>query len=43
MMMDKCIVVKSNKAQCVPVRDVKKGDKIITRGGLYGKVISFQG
>ena len=29
MMMDKCIVVKSNKAQCVPVRDVKKGDKII--------------
>ena len=24
MMMDKCIVVKSNKAQCVPVRDVKK-------------------
>ena len=29
MMMDKCIVVRSNKAQCVPVRDVKKGDKII--------------
>ena len=29
MMMDKCIVIKSNKAQCVPVRDVKKGDKII--------------
>jgi len=29
MMMDKCIVVKSNKAQCVPVRDVTKGDKII--------------
>ena len=29
MMMDKCVVVKSNTAKCVPVRDVKKGDKII--------------
>jgi lysine-ketoglutarate reductase/saccharopine dehydrogenase-like protein (TIGR00300 family) len=29
MMMDKCIVVKGNKAFCVPVRDVKKGDSII--------------
>lgn len=29
MMMDKCIVVKSNRAFCVPVRDVKKGDQII--------------
>ena len=29
MMMDKCIVVKGNKAYCVPVRDVKKGDTII--------------
>ena len=29
MMMDKCIVVKGNRAFCVPVRDVKKGDKII--------------
>ncbi|AJM92545.1 MULTISPECIES: TIGR00300 family protein [Nitrosopumilus] len=29
MMMDKCIVVKNNKAFCVPVRDVKKGDQII--------------
>ncbi len=29
MMMDKCIVVKGNKAYCVPVRDVKKGDAII--------------
>lgn len=28
-MMDKCIVVKGNKAFCVPVRDVKKGDAII--------------
>ena len=28
-MMDKCIVVKSNKAQCVPIQDIKKGDKIV--------------
>jgi len=29
MMMDKCIVVKGNKATCVPIREIKKGDKII--------------
>ena len=29
IMMDKCIVVKGNNAKCVPIRDVKKGDKII--------------
>jgi lysine-ketoglutarate reductase/saccharopine dehydrogenase-like protein (TIGR00300 family) len=29
MMMDKCIVIKANKAFCVPVREVKKGDQII--------------
>ena len=29
MMMDKCIVVKGNRAFCVPVRDVKKGDQVI--------------
>ncbi len=29
MMMDKCIVVEGNRAFCVPVRDVKKGDQII--------------
>ena len=28
-MMDKCIVVKKNKAFCVPIRDVKKGDLIV--------------
>ena len=27
MMMDKCIVLKGNKAKCIPIRDVKKGDK----------------
>ena len=29
MMMDKCIVLKGNRAFCVPIRDVKKGDKIV--------------
>ncbi len=29
MMMDKCIVVKGDRAFCVPVRDVKKNDQII--------------
>ena len=29
MMMDKCIVVKEDRAFCVPVRDVRKGDQII--------------
>ena len=28
-MMDKCIVVKGNRAFCIPVRDIKKGDQII--------------
>ncbi len=29
MMMDKCIALKGARAFCVPVRDVKKGDRII--------------
>lgn len=29
MMMDKCIILKSNKAKCIPIRDVRKGDKIV--------------
>jgi len=29
MMMDKCIVLKGNKAKCVPILDIKKGDKIV--------------
>jgi len=28
-MMDKCIVVRKNRAFCVPIRDVKKGDLIV--------------
>jgi lysine-ketoglutarate reductase/saccharopine dehydrogenase-like protein (TIGR00300 family) len=29
MMMDKCIVVKNDKALCVPIREVKKGDLVV--------------
>ncbi|NDB32288.1 MAG: TIGR00300 family protein [Nitrosopumilaceae archaeon] len=29
MMMDKCIVVKGNRASCTPIRDIKKGDMIV--------------
>jgi lysine-ketoglutarate reductase/saccharopine dehydrogenase-like protein (TIGR00300 family) len=29
MMMDKCIVVKGNRAWCYPIREIKKGDMII--------------
>lgn len=29
MMMDKCIVLKNNRAFCVPIRDVRKGDQIV--------------
>ena len=29
MMMDKAIVIKGNKAKCIPIREVKKGDKVI--------------
>ena len=29
MMMDKCIILKGNKSKCIPIRDVKKGDKIV--------------
>ncbi len=30
MMMDKCIVVKGNCAFCTPIREIKKGDLIVT-------------
>jgi lysine-ketoglutarate reductase/saccharopine dehydrogenase-like protein (TIGR00300 family) len=29
MMMDKCILVKGDKAKCIPIREVKKGDRIV--------------
>ena len=25
------------------LKNIKKGDKIITRGGIYGKIVNFQG
>ena len=28
--------------RCLPYF-IKKGDKILTRGGLYGKIVNFQG
>ena len=28
-MMDKCIIVNGNKAACVPIREVRKGDKVV--------------
>ena len=28
-MMDKCIILKENKASCVPIRDVRKGDLVV--------------
>ncbi len=30
MMMDKCIVMRGDRACCVPIRDVQKGDHIVT-------------
>ena len=29
MMMDKCIVIKANTVRCVPIKEIKKGDKIV--------------
>ena len=29
MMMDKCIVIKDNKARCTPIREIKKGDMVV--------------
>ncbi len=29
MMMDKCIVINSRGANCVPIKDLKKGDKVV--------------
>ena len=33
MMMDKCIVVRGDRAFCIPIRDVRKGDRIIVGDG----------
>ena len=34
---------KQKKQHNTMLSDLKKGDKILTRGGLYGKVVNFQG
>ncbi|MDE1861853.1 MAG: TIGR00300 family protein [Thaumarchaeota archaeon] len=30
MMMDKCIVIKGERAFCIPIRDIRRGDRIVT-------------
>ena len=34
---------KQKKQHDTMLSDLTKGDKILTRGGLYGKVVNFQG
>ena len=34
---------KQKKSHDEMLKNLKKGDKIITRGGLYGKIANFQG
>ena len=34
---------KQRKQQADSLSQLKKGDKILTRGGIYGKIVSFQG
>ena len=34
---------KQKKDHDLMLSNLKKGDKILTRGGLYGKIINFQG
>ena len=34
---------KQRKQQAESLSQLKKGDKILTRGGIYGKIVSFQG
>ena len=34
---------KQRKKHETAIAELKKGDKIITRGGLYAKIVSFQG
>ena len=34
---------KQKKSHDTMLTDLKKGDKILTRGGLYGKIVNFQG
>ena len=34
---------KQRKRHDTTIAGLKKGDKILTRGGLYGKIVNFQG
>jgi preprotein translocase subunit YajC len=34
---------KQRKQHDSTIAELKKGDKILTRGGLYGKIVNFQG
>ena len=34
---------KQRKQRDTTIAGLKKGDKILTRGGLYGKIVNFQG
>ena len=34
---------KQRKQHDSTIAGLKKGDKILTRGGLYGKIVNFQG
>ena len=34
---------KQRKQHADSLSQLKKGDKILTRGGIYGKIVSFQG
>jgi len=34
---------KQRKEHDATITGLKKGDKILTRGGLYGKIVNFQG
>ena len=34
---------KQRKKQETILSNLKKGDKILTRGGIYGKIVNFQG
>ena len=34
---------KQRKQHDTTIEGLKKGDKILTRGGLYGKIVNFQG
>ena len=36
-------VAESYKSDDTTIAGLKKGDKILTRGGLYGKIVNFQG